>query len=149
MTGWSSWTLWNTGKKTWLNSPASKHQIFVALTNYIYGLIWDLQDLHRTGKVVMPNFNFQIFVIQKHTHLYLLNIGWNIHVSVGKVLKVVPPNTLMGVRCQHCSAIAQAPQALHPHTFPGVQQVTIKVLTTNKANVIVLDRRMKTFTSTH
>lgn len=36
----------------------------------------------------------------------------------------------MGVRGQHCPAITQAPQALHSHALPGVQQVTVQVLTT-------------------
>lgn len=65
-----------------------------------------------------------------------------IHVSVRKVLEVVPPDTLVGVRGQYCSAITQAPQALHSYALPGVQQVAIQVLTTQtEPSSLILDRQ--------
>lgn len=54
------------------------------------------------------------------------------HVSVCKVLEVVPPDSLVGVWSEHCPAITQAPQALYSHALPGVQQVSFEVLITQK-----------------
>lgn len=58
----------------------------------------------------------------------------HLHVSVRQVLKVVSTDTLVGVRCEHGPAVTQTPQALHPDSFPRVQQISIQVLRISKKN---------------
>lgn len=49
------------------------------------------------------------------------------YVSVSQVLKVVSSDSLVGVRSKDGPAVTQTPQALHPHSLPRVQQVSIQV----------------------
>lgn len=63
-----------------------------------------------------------------------VNVLVHLHVSVRQVLKVVSTDTLVGVRCEHGPAVTQTPQALHPDSFPRVQQISIQVLRISKKN---------------